>query len=341
MSTISFAVLNPRGNDPEQRFPEGAGEPDDRVHAPVNYHGYAACLQGGFHRKDQAISAETKSVLLLLRHDLKSARSALTELRVEKKTVAVSFKESGAFQVAEVLAKADKLKLFREICARTAGAIASTPDLVPLYRAAGAREVEFIPTPYPVEDPRWDFSLPAEERKGIFLGTREWSVPSRNHLAALLTIRPLAEAMQEPVTVFNVDGWRGRRMLAELQYPEHLLRVVEGRMPYPQYLRLMARHKLVFQLDASAVPGQVAGDALLCRIPCVGGNGATERLAFPDSCSHGRTHEQIFDLATRLLEHPADHAELVAEAMDRARRSLSFTAVARELTSFYRRLGGK
>ena len=26
------------------------------------------------------------------------------------------------------------------------------------------------------------------------------------------------------------------------------------------YLRLMARHKLVFQLDASAVPGQVAGD---------------------------------------------------------------------------------
>src|SRR5690606_7711019 len=131
----------------------------------------------------------------------------------------------------------------------------------------GARDVEFIPTPYPVEDSRWDFSLPAESRKGIFLGTREWSVPSRNHLAALLTIRPLAEAMQEPVTVFNQDGWRGRRLLEELQYPEKLLRVIEGKLPYPQYLRLMARHKLVFQLDASAVPGQVAGDALLCRIP--------------------------------------------------------------------------
>jgi hypothetical protein len=264
----------------------------------------------------------------------------MTELRALKKTVAVSFKESGSFQVAEVLSKPDKLKLFREICARAAGAISSTPDLVPLYRAAGARDVEFIPTPYPVDDSRWDFSVPAVERKGIFLGTREWSVPSRNHLAALLTIKPLAEAMEEPVTVFNVDGWRGRRMLAELQYPEHLLRVIEGRLPYPQYLRVVAKHKIVFQLDASAVPGQVAGDALLCRIPCVGGNGTTERLAFPGYCSHGRTHEQIFDLATRLLEHPFDAEALVTEALDRARMSLSFTAGARDLTSFFRRLGG-
>ncbi len=310
------------------------------MHAPVNYHGYAACLRGGFFRKDQQIPAETKSVLLLLRHDLKSARAAMTELRVAKKTVAVSFKEAGSFQVAELLASSDKLRLFREICARAAGAVASTPDLVGIYRAAGAREVEFIPTPYPVEDARWDFSVPFEERKGIFIGTREWSVPSRNHLAALLAIRPLAEAMDEPVTVFNVDGWRGRRMLAELQYPEKLLRVLEGRLPYPKYLRIVARHKMVFQLDASAVPGQVAGDALLCRIPCVGGNGTTERLAFPTCCSHGRTHEQIFDLATRLLEHPADNAAVVAEALERAAMSLSFTAVARDLTSFFRRLGG-
>ncbi|MGV3532477.1 MAG: hypothetical protein ACO1QR_08910, partial [Chthoniobacteraceae bacterium] len=302
-------------------------------------HGFAACLSGTFHRKDQEIPKETKAVLLLLRHDLKAARAALTELRAAGKTVVVTFKEAGAFQVAEVLAKPDRLRLFREICARAAGAISTTPDLVPIYRAAGAREVEFIPTPYPVEDERWDFSTPAEQRKGIFIGTREWSVPSRNHLAALLTLRPLAEAMQEPVTVFNVDGWRGRRMLDALQYPEHLLKVIEGRLPYPKYLRLMAQHRFVFQLDASAVPGQVAGDALLCRIPCVGGNGTTERLAFPAYCSHGRTHDQMFDLATRLLEHPADRAQAVEEALDRARMSLSFAAGARDLASLFRRLG--
>ena len=41
-----------------------------------------------------------------------------------------------------------------------------------------------------------------------------------------------------------------------------------------------ARHKIVLQADKSAVPGQVAGDALLCRMPCVGGDGAIDRLAF-------------------------------------------------------------
>ena len=57
----------------------------------------------------------------------------------------------------------------------------------------------FIPTPYPLHDPRWDFSRPFGERSGIFIGTREWNVPSRQHLAALV----LALGLGEPVTVFD------------------------------------------------------------------------------------------------------------------------------------------
>src|SRR5438876_10792614 len=48
------------------------------------------------------------------------------------------------------------------------------------------------------------------------------------------------------------------------------------RKSYPEYLRDVSRHKIVLQLDRSHVPGQLAGDALLCRIPCVGGDGAIE-----------------------------------------------------------------
>ena len=335
---MSLAVLNPGGNDPEQHFPDFAGTPDDAAHAPVNHHAFAACTGGAFYRKDQAIPAEVKHVLLLLRSDLKASRNALSELRRAGKTVAVSLKEAGAFQVAELLGKADKLRLFQEICQRADAAIATVPDLAPLYLGAGARRVEFLPTPYPVEDARWDFSTPLEERRGIFIGTREFGTPSRNHLAALLAIRQIAEPMQEHVTVFNGDGWRGRRMLARLQFADGLLRVVENRLPYPHYLRLMAQHRLVWQLDASAVPGQVAGDALLCRIPCVGGNGTTERLAFPDLCGHGRTPEQLFDLAARLLEHPYDAHEAVARALDLARERLAFAPVAQRLTSLFARL---
>jgi hypothetical protein len=156
-------------------------------------------------------------------------------------------------------------------------------------------------------------------------------------MAALLALKPLAEAMYEAVTVVNTDGWTGRRLLARLGYPPELLNVVEGRLPYPRYLRLMARHKVVFQLDGSAVPGQVAGDALLCRVPCIGGNGAIERLAFPEWCGHGRSPEQLFDLTARLLEHPYDCESLVTEALDRARLSLSFSAVEKRLEQLFRR----
>ncbi|HEV7869320.1 MAG TPA: hypothetical protein VGO90_16650 [Chthoniobacteraceae bacterium] len=335
---MQIAVLNPGGNDPEQNFPDRAGAPDDRAHPPVNYHGFAACTAGTFHRKDQTVPTDCKAVLLLLRYNLKACRQALIELRRAGKTVAISFKESGAFQIAALLAKPSNLALFHEICARADAAIATTPDTLPFYRAGGVRYVEFIPTPYPVDDERWNFAVPFEERRGIFIGTREFDIPSRNHLAALLSIKQLAEPMQEPVTVFNVDGWSGRRMLNRLRYPEGLLNVVEGPISYPRFLRLLAKHKLVFQLDASAVPGQVAGDALLCRVPCIGGNGTTERLAFPDLCGHGRGTEQLFDLAARLLEHPHDSAAVMEGALSLARERLSFGSVAGELEKFFARL---
>ncbi len=335
---MKIAVLNPGGRDPEQLFPDSAGVPSDVVHAPVNFHAFAACTGGGFYRSDAAIPREIGSVLLLLRSDLKACKQALLELRAAKKKVAVSFKEAGAFQIAALLASPGKLRLFHEICERANGAVAVTPDLVQFYLGGQARAAEFIPTPYPVEDEHWNFSHPLAERRGIFLGTREFDVPSRNHVAALLALRQLAEAMQEPVTVFNVSGWRGRRQLASLRYPEGLLRVVEKRLPYPQYLKVVARHKLVFQLDASAVPGQVAGDALLCRMPCVGGNGATERLVFPDLCGHGRNYEQLVDLAARLLEHPHDCEAMSERAHELAKSRLSFASGDRQLTEFFERV---
>ena len=274
-------------------------------------------------------------MLVLVRHDLKATRDAIAELRRTKKVVVIAWKEAGAHQIAAQLAKPAQVRLFREICERCDGAIAVTPDLVPFFQATGVSRAEFIPTPYPIDDAPWDCSFPEEQRRGIFIGTREFDVPSRNHLAALWIVKRLAESMGEPVTVFNVGGWRGRRMLEELNYPDGMLRVIEGRLPYPKYLRVMSKHRLVFQLDASVVPGQVAGDALLCRLPCIGGLGITERLAFPELCGHQRTHEQLFDLTARLLEHPHDCAGVIAQALELALARLSFARAAEDLEKFF------
>ena len=315
---MQLAVLNPGGRDAEQRFPDWAGAPDAHGHAPVNYHAYAACTRGGFFRDANAIPGDMRAVLLLLRSDLKPALAALRTLKAQERAVAISWKETGLHQVAQQLDSAAGIALFREICTLADGALSSTPELVQLYRAAGARLAEFIPTPYPVDDARWDFSRPLPEREGIFIGTREWDVPSRNHAAALLR----ASKLGVPVTVFNLDGRAGRKKLDALGCAA--LRVIERKLPYPDYLREMAKCRVVFQLDASAVPGQIAGDALLCRMPCTGGNGAVDQVAFGN----------VADVET-LLRDDAVWRGAVEESLARASKSLSFSACALRLREFF------
>src|SRR5205814_3202744 len=189
--------------------------------------------------------------------------------------------------------------------------------------------------PCPVEDQRWNFCLPPNEQTGIFVGTREWDVPSRNHFAALLVARQLCDATGEPVTVVNLDGYKARRLLSELKFPEEKLHVIGKRKSYPEYLRDVSRHKIVLQLDRSHVPGQLAGDALLCRIPCVGGDGAIERIAFSKTSREVRTLNEVASMASDLLKNPELREAVVAESQERARERLSFEAVRSQLAKFF------
>lgn len=322
---MHVAIINDQGRDPDQLFPDGAGPRDAAGHAPVNYHAYAACTRAGFFQSVAHVPKDTRCAVVLLRRDLRPALQSVGTLQSTGCTVAISWKESGPFQIADQLATPGAQDLFRTLCARADAALASTPEAEPFYREAGAKVVEYVPTPYPVDDPRWDFSRPLAGRSGIFIGTREWSVSSRRHEQAVRE----AVALGVPVTVVNegnwFQGWRNRRRLRAMGVaPERILR----RMPYTEYLATMARSRVVYQCDASAVPGQIAGDALLCRMPCVGGNGAIEREAFAD----------LPDAATLLRDDAAWHAA-VAQSQQRAQERVSFAAVADRLQKFFTRLG--
>ena len=332
-----LTVLNPGGRDPEQHFPDGAGE-TSHPHAPINFHAYAACTHGAFHREPRRAIAEATPVFLLLRGDFRASERALAALQKEKRSVAVSLKETGLHQIADQLRDAAKLARFVRIVNGADGCIAVTPEAADFYRTirGSADRVAFIPTPYPIDDRRWNFSRPIGERLGIFVGTREWNVPSRNHLAALSTARHLSGQTGDPVTVFNFDRRQGARLLARIGFVSEKLRVLDRELSYPNYLREVARHKIVFQLDTSFVPGQVAGDALICRVPCVGGNGAIDRLGFPESCGLARSIDDLGKIALRLLTDQAHYQESVASIEAAASSHLSFKVVAEQLRSFFR-----
>src|SRR6266436_4361942 len=338
---FQLTVLNPGGRDPEQHFQEAASL-GGQEHPPVNFHGYAACTRGVFHYDTRRAIAEATPVLLLLRGDFRNSERALSELKKHGRTVAVSLKETGLHQIAQQLCDRTKLSRFMKIVGQADGCIATTPEAAEIYqRARWKRDpatVAFIPTPYPLEDRQWNFSVPPDEQSGIFLGTREWDVPSRNHFAALLVARQLFEATGEPVTVVNLDGRRAGRLLSELKFSDAKLRVIEKRKPYADYLCEIARHKIVLQLDRSRVPGQVAGDALLCRTACVGGDGAIERIAFPKTCGVGRQISEIASIALELLKHADSRAAIVVESQELALERLSFRAVRCQLAKFFARI---
>jgi hypothetical protein len=336
-----LTVLNPRGHDPEQEFRD-LPAPGEGAHPPINFHAFAACTLGAFHRNPRRAIAENTPVLLLLRGDFRASEHALAKLKKHGRTVVVSLKETGLHQIAQQLSNRTKLSRFMKIVAQADGCIATTPEAAEIYQSArwSLKRVAFIPTPYPIEDQRWNFCLCPGEQSGIFVGTRDWDVPSRNHFAALLVARQLCDATGEPVTVVNLDGYEARRLLSELKFPEGKLHVIEKWKSYPDYLRDVARHKIVLQLDRSHVPGQVAGDALLCRIPCVGGDGAIERIAFSRTCGNGRTITEIASMALDLLKNADLRGAIVAESQERAAERLSFQAVRSQLANFFDQFQG-
>ena len=131
----------------------------------------------------------------------------------------------------------------------------------------------------------------------------------------------------------GVHGPKSRR-----KHTDYGLGLIEKQKPYAEYLREVARHKIVFQLDRSRVPGQVAGDAILARGICVGGDGAIDRIAFPNTCGEGRTLNDLVKIASNLLTNTNGRATQIVESQWRAMERLSFQAIRSQLADFFSRL---
>jgi len=326
-SELPIHVLNPGGKDQPISYQGGVPSPSPLQHPPVNYHAYAACSGGSFLNSSKEVPDNSAVILLLRPRHLGAAVGHLQTLRQRGCKVAVAWKESGWSQVAEGLSRPGRWQAFRELGKSGASYLAATSDIEPLFVAAGFGQGGVIPTPYPVGLAGWDFS-DVDDPQGVFIGTREFDVPSRNHLLAIV----LAAHLSPEITIINTSGGKGRRSLKEL-VPS--ARIVDGPLAYPDYLYLMARHRIVFQLDQSRVPGQVAGDALLCGRPCIGGNGMIEKLVFPDLCSETKSPQELLLAAETLLKEDCAWGACVEAFTRRARSRVSYQAVSAELRNFF------
>lgn len=336
VSPVSLAVLNPGGRDPFLDYREIPSQPVNGVHAPVNFHAYAAATGGAFFDSTDDVIAQSErfdAVIVLIRKRAWISLKAVEALKQAGLPVIVSWKECSEAQIRKQLRSLRARRAYGKIIALADGILSPTFRAPARPSGCGtddfAAKLRFIPTPYPLELPGWDFSIPLGERSGIFVGTREFGTESRNHLRAIKELAAISRKAPVPrVTVVNTEGSRGLKQLHKLSrlFPEGTFQVIESALPYPEYMQLLASHRVVFQRDLSGVPGQVAGDCLLAHTICAGGNSAIEQLTFP-LLADGADDEEKTLLS--VLTSDESYSQFIENSRTIAAEKISFSAVAK------------
>ncbi len=344
-SPICLAVLNPKGRDPFLDYHDGPESYENGVHAPVNFHAYAAATYGAFYNSaDELLKQKDRfdAVLVLIRRRTWITLTAVKQLKAAGMRVIVSWKECSHNQVSRQLRNARTIRAYGEILALADGILSPTLAWPPRCGSVGQNEfwqkLKFIPTPYPIDFSSWDFSTPTESRIGILIGTREFKTESRNHIQAITRAASLAHEFSIPrVTVINSEKKCGLAMLAELEssFPAGCLRIIKNPLPYLDYMSLLSSHRLLYQMDRSTVPGQVAGDCLLARNICVGGSSSIEKIAFTEYSDDGSIRlKEMFERVAHLLQDEDVMERAIAKSQKRARKKLSFEAITQQLASW-------
>ena len=291
----------------------------------------AAATGGGFHVSTGTIGADPRHVLVLITRRARGLEDSIHELRDRGHHVYLTWKECGRHQLEAWLTDKSNHSLADRLDGLINGWIAASPAAIDHLRSWHPRSrVIGLPTPYPIDLPSWQTrTLPAAERGGIFIGTREFGIPARRHMEAVHIARKLALARPGlSITVVNADGWRGSWKLWRATGGLNVLAFPP--MSYKSYAEMMSRHRLVLQRDESGVPGQVAGDALLAGVPCLGGDGMIDRLAFAHLPSARDTEEAVMAEVEKLLDDEAHADRVMRVARESAMENLSFSAFRRK-----------
>jgi hypothetical protein len=286
----------------------------------------AAATGGSFHTDPGAVADDRRPVLLLIPGRACRALEAGKLLKARGHPVLVTWKECGTRQLQKAWRRPGYPGTMARIGSLASAWVAASPGAgsVLASRMPDARTV-VLPTPYPVDVPGWTSALsPPSDRTGIFIGTREWGAAFRRHREAVVLAARLADRFPGmPVTAVNPEGLSGviRTALAA----RGRVKLVPP-MAYGAYIQTMAAHRVVIQRDIGGVPGQVAGDSLLAGLPCLGGNGMVDRLAYPHLPGGGASTDEVCECAARLLSDDDYWVETVRAARENALKKLSFGA---------------
>lgn len=342
---LHIEVLNYKGRDAfvDYKILEKRHFIEASIHPPINFHSFAAASNSAFHQSLQTLPNKNASsnfiILLLLRKNTKNTYKVLDYLKKNNYKVMVSWKETGDFQINSQLSNAKSLEYYFKILKQSDYILAVTKNnyniLECLCEELGILKNKLIykPTPYPFDTDIWQKILSdftdLNKRDGIFVGTRDFHTSTRLHLETIFLSCQLAQKLNCKISVIENSKNKSMakkiiKIIKDYLKNSQKLNFVDKPLPYYDYLKLMASHKIVFQLDQSNVPGQVAGDALMSKLLCVGGNSEISKIAFNKFSSENNTYSELFKVAQKLLADKEFYNEMIIESQEIGRNVLGF-----------------
>ncbi len=335
-------ILNPNMQSPVHYFPDGAGNLDPDRCPPIGVYALAGCTRGSVHRTIDTLPSGEYPVLILLSGSLDKDKELIREVtrEIPDKILLGCWKEGRLDRLAADLGEGAAFQQFTDMLGELNGVISVDARTSKLLKELHlARHNLYLPLPYPVDSPAWDFSVTPEGRgRGIFVSADGFDPTSESHGARIQFLNQFATKNHLKVTVYH----HFPDVLAGLEIPDELFTEPNRTLTYGEYLILMAEHRFVMGFGKDLIGGDVFGGALLSRSVYLAGDGDIAPLLFPETFLE--SPEEIGALetaATRLLDDDGAYEEAVRGSQARALKHVSFAAARARLAEFFASIPAK
>jgi len=212
-----------------------------------------------------------------------------------------------------------------------------------------SKPVEYCPTTCAC--PRLENILtPIDKRKGIIIGTRHFDIEiTRNTLQNLILTAKLSNQYDVPVTfVFanidpsfshHIDDWYKvfdkQSNFNLICGNKHIVHRVNHILSYLDCVRLISKHRICINLDWAMSQGDVPGDCMWVNVPCIGGNGNIQDIAFSSIKVDDTNLDQVYDTCGQLLTDDNLYGQVCFDIEQKFLQNFTYDIARQRLTEIY------
>ena len=230
---------------------------------------------------------EYDGIILLVNDSPELLIPFIRKLKLMKKKVLVGYHEGfGDFNLKASNIGGNFIKNLKRAVVESDGYWNVIPSANNVYESLLG--VKSYPCVHGIPYRQWNHNLtiPVENRKGILVATRTFDQRlQRNTLVTLAEANRFAEERNVRVTFVSEIPLEYIYTWKDFNFKN--VDVIQGPFPYIEWLKLIAKHRLVVHYDMSHTLGQIVCDAALVDVPCVGGNSENNIIAMSDCTLFG------------------------------------------------------